>query len=339
MPSEAVSTNVSDKKNVRLQMFIVGIGALLLIVKFLAYHLTKSNTVLTDALESIVNVVAGALGLYSLIVAAMPKDENHPYGHGKIEFISAGVEGTLIILAGVLIVIKSVYSFIEPMPVAQLDLGIYITGGAGAVNYILGAWAVRQGKRSQSVALVASGRHLISDTYSTIGLVIGLGLIWATDWLWLDSATAILFGFIIAYTGYHIIKESIAGIMDEVDYELVERVVRMLQTHRQANWIDVHNLRIIKYGGNLHIDCHLTVPKFFDVVAAHNEVDALELVFEREIQPQIELFIHVDACIPDSCRLCPRQNCPVRSQNFDKLEVWTRPNVMQNRKHGLESSK
>lgn len=318
-------------------MFIVGIGALLLIAKFLAYHLTKSNTVLTDALESIVNVVAGALGLYSLIIAAMPKDENHPYGHGKIEFISAGVEGTLIILAGGLIVIKSVYSFIEPMPIAQLDMGIYITAGAGAVNYILGAWAVRQGKASQSVALVASGRHLISDTYSTIGLVIGLLLIWATDWLWLDSATAILFGFIIAFTGYHIIKESIAGIMDEVDYELVERVVVMLQTNRQPNWIDVHNLRIIKYGGSLHIDCHLTVPRFFDVVEAHNEVDALELIFEREIQPQIELFIHVDACIPDSCRLCPRQNCPVRSQNFDALEVWTRPNVMQNRKHGLMS--
>jgi cation diffusion facilitator family transporter len=333
--SATTHSREESKKNVRLQIVIVVVGAALLIAKFFAYHLTRSNTVLTDALESIVNVVAGALGLYSLIIAAMPKDENHPYGHGKIEFISAGVEGTLIIIAGVLIVIKSVESLFFPQELQQIDMGIYITAAAGGVNYVLGFWAMQQGKRSNSLALVASGKHLISDTYSTIGLVIGLLLIWATEWLWLDSATAILFGFIIAFTGYHIIKESIAGIMDEVDYRLVQRVIEVLQANRQPNWIDIHNLRIIKYGGALHIDCHLTVPRFFNVVEAHDEVDALELVLEEKIQPEIELFIHIDACVPDSCRLCPYHACPVRSSDFEALEDWTLFNIMQNRKHGL----
>ncbi len=333
-PAES-SASANNRTNVRLQVWIVGIGALLLLAKFWAYWLTQSNTVLTDALESIVNVVAGALGLYSLVVSAMPRDENHPYGHGKIEFISAGVEGTLIVVAGLLIVAKSVQSLLQPNELSQLDMGIYITAGAGLVNYVLGVWAVRQGKTTNSLALVASGKHLISDTYSTIGLVVGLALIWLTDWVWLDSATAILFGFIIAITGYGIIKESISGIMDEVDYELVEDLVTMLQTHRQPNWIDVHNLRIIKYGGNLHIDCHLTVPRFFDVVQAHTEVDALEDMICEQMGAAVEFFVHVDACVDESCSLCPRKDCPVRAIDFANLEAWTSENIMKNRKHGV----
>ena len=331
----AQATQENNRTNVRLQMLIVGVGAALLAAKFWAYWLTQSNTVLTDALESIVNVVAGALGLYSLMVSAMPRDENHPYGHGKIEFISAGVEGTLIVVAGLLIVAKSVQSLVHPSELEQLDMGIYITGGAGLVNYILGAWAVRQGKQTNSLALISSGKHLISDTYSTIGLVVGLALIWLTEWAWLDSATAILFGFIIAWTGYGIIKESVSGIMDEVDYDLVKDIVELLQTHRQPNWIDVHNLRIIKYGGALHIDCHLTVPRYFDVVQAHTEVDALEDILREQTGAAVELFVHVDACVVESCRLCPRQDCPVRSSAFESLEAWTSENIMKNRKHGV----
>lgn len=327
---------MSQRENIKLQIVAVVVGVILLVGKFAAYFLTSSNTILTDALESIVNVVAGGLGLYSLIIAALPKDENHPYGHGKIEFISAGVEGTLIALAGVLIVGKSIYSLFEPSELHQLDYGLYITAFAGLVNYGLGAWAERQGQKTNSLALIASGKHLKSDAYSTVGLVVGLVAIMLTNWVWLDSVVAILFGGLIAYTGYGVVRESVSGIMDEVDYNLVEEMVAILDKNRLPNWIDIHNFRIIKYGHALHIDCHLTVPRFFGVVEAHDEVDKLEELIKTTVEVPVELFIHVDACIPESCRLCQRANCAVRSQDFEELEEWKLSNIILNRKHGLE---
>lgn len=330
-----LNTNNAARSNVRLQFVIVVVGALLLIAKFLAYYITQSNTILTDALESIVNVVAGILGLYSLVIASLPKDENHPYGHGKIEFISAGVEGTLIVIAGILIIVKSIYSFIFPNDIQDLDKGIYITGAAGAVNYILGMWAVKQGEKTNSLALIASGKHLKSDTYSTIGLLGGLILIWITDWQWLDSIAAIVFGIIIAITGYKIVKESVAGIMDEADYELISDIVKTLQDNRENNWVDIHNLRVIKYGGALHIDCHLTVPNYFTIEEGHEEVDAVEHLFNQKVKDGSELFIHLDPCLPTSCHLCAKANCPIRSFAYIAQQEWTLQNVMRNQKHGL----
>lgn len=324
-----------QKSNVSFQAITVGVGVLLLAGKFVAYFITHSNTILTDALESIVNVVAGALGLYSLFVAAMPKDKNHPYGHGKVEFISAGVEGTLIILAGGIIVLKSIYSFFYPEAIEKLDYGIWIAGGAGFINWLMGWIAEQRGKRTKSLALIASGKHLQSDAYSSAGMIVGLLVIWLTDWLWLDSAVALAFGGIIAWTGIGIVRESVAGIMDEVDDALVQQAVAALNTHRRDNWMDVHNLRIIKYGTALHFDCHLTVPWYFNVKEAHEEVDALEEVLEKEFGEDVELFIHVDACIPTSCQLCLKQDCPQRSEPFINKIEWTTEIVMRNRKHGM----
>lgn len=324
-----------QKSNVSFQAITVGVGVLLLAGKFVAYFITHSNTILTDALESIVNVVAGALGLYSLFVAAMPKDKNHPYGHGKVEFISAGVEGTLIILAGGIIVLKSIYSFFYPEVIEKLDYGIWIAGGAGFVNWLMGWIAEQRGKRTKSLALIASGKHLQSDAYSSAGMIVGLLVIWLTDWLWLDSAVALAFGGIIAWTGIGIVRESVAGIMDEVDDALVQQAVAALNTHRRDNWMDVHNLRIIKYGTALHFDCHLTVPWYFNVKEAHEEVDALEEVLEKEFGEDIELFIHVDACVPTSCQLCLKQDCPQRFEPFINKIEWTTEIVMRNRKHGM----
>lgn len=327
---------MSKNQNITIQAIAVGVGVLLLVGKFIAYYITHSNTVLTDALESIINVVAGALGLYSLIIAAIPKDHNHPYGHGKVEFISAGIEGTLIALAGVVIILQSIYSLIYPNAIHQIDLGIWVAGVAGAINWVMGWMAAQHGKRTGSLALVASGKHLQSDAYSSVGMIVGLIVIWATQYVWLDSAVALLFGAIIGWTGIGIVRESVAGIMDEVDSGLMEQVVAILNTCRPDNWVDVHNLRIIKYGSSLHIDCHLTVPWYFNVVEAHHEVDILEETLRREIGGAVELFIHIDACVPTSCRLCQKADCPQRLEAFEGRMEWTPKIVMLNRKHGLE---
>ena len=332
-----------DQQNIRLQAWAVLLGALLLAAKFMAYFYTNSSSILTDALESIINVAAGALGLYSLILAARPKDENHPYGHGKIEFISAGVEGTLIVLAGLLIIGQGSYRlFAGDYQLHPIDLGLYITAFAGAVNYLLGHLAEEQGKKTHSLALVASGQHLKSDAYSTLGLIFGLILIMILQyqsaesyWIRLaDNIVAILFGGIIAYTGYHIIRKSLAGIMDELDYELVHKIVQDLQDNRKENWIDVHNLRIIKYGSDLHIDCHLSVPWYFDIREGHKEVEALENLLREKLSSPVELFVHLDACRTSSCQLCSKVNCLHREAEFAGQLSWTADNILLNRMHG-----
>jgi cation diffusion facilitator family transporter len=331
-------------QNIRIQKWAVGIGAILLLGKFFAYYVTNSSTVLTDALESIINVVAGALGLYSLILSARPKDENHPYGHGKVEFISAGVEGTLIFLAGIIIIGQAIWSLVfGGREIQQIDIGIYITTFAGFVNYALGHLTERQGRKSGSQALIASGKHLKSDAYSTIGMIVGLIAILLVQSVWksnewaivLDNIVAIVFGGIIGWTGYGILRESVAGIMDEVDYSLVEEIVDLLNKNRLDNWIDVHNLRIIKYGPALHIDCHITLPWYYNAREAHDEVDRLEEVLSRCIDTEVELFVHVDPCIPSSCHLCQLQDCPERQEAFKEKVLWKADNIMLNRKHGL----
>jgi cation diffusion facilitator family transporter len=331
-------------QNIKIQLITVIIGALLLAGKFYAWRLTHSSTVLTDALESIINVVAGAFGLYSLILSAQPKDENHPYGHGKVEFISAGVEGTLISLAGIIIVGQAIYNLVfGANDIEKVDIGIYIAGFAGIVNYVLGHISEKQGKKTGSLAMTAAGKHLKSDAYSTVGMVFGLILIFLLQQVWqlpqaaliTDNLVAIIFGMVISWTGYGILRKSVAGIMDEVDYELVDTLLKLLNENREANRIDVHNLRIIKYGPSLHIDCHITVPWYFNTKEAHEEVENLENLFKTKIDASVEVFVHVDPCIPESCRFCEKINCTERGEAFKGRIEWTADMIMKNKKHGL----
>jgi cation diffusion facilitator family transporter len=320
-------------QNLQLQKWVAAISVLLLAVKFIAYYLTHSVSILTDALESIVNVAAGFIGLYSLHVAAMPRDKNHPYGHGKAEFLSAAIEGTLITSAGAIIIYKAIRSFITPVELQKLDYGIYLVAAAAVINYVVGFITERKGQKSNSLALIASGKHLKSDSYSTFGIIAGLILIYFTEIKWIDPAVAILFGLIIIYTGYKILRKSIAGIMDEADIDLLKKIVDLLNKNRRENWIDLHNLRVIKYGSVLHVDCHLTVPWYLNVQEAHIEVDVLSSLVRNEFGESVELFVHVDSCEPHSCQICNKPNCNVRKHNFEKRIDWTLENVLQNQKH------
>ena len=205
------------QENIRVQWFIVAVAVILFVIKMAAWYLTNSVAVLTDGLESIVNVISGFIGLYSLYLSAKPKDENHPYGHGKVEFISAGIEGTLVTLAGLFIVAEAIQSFINPEPLKSLDLGIILIAISAVINYGFGYWAYQTGKKNDSLALQASGRHLQTDTSPTIGISAGLVHIRVTNILWLDGAVAIFFALLIIHMGFRIIRAAIAGIMDEAD--------------------------------------------------------------------------------------------------------------------------
>jgi cation diffusion facilitator family transporter len=321
------------QQNIRIQTWVAILSVVLLVAKLTAYYLTSSVAVLTDALESIVNVVAGFFGLFSLYISAKPRDSDHPYGHGKIEFVSSAVEGSMITIAGILILIESIKNLITPTPLHQLDVGIILIGVAGFLNFLAGTISVRYGKKNNSLALQASGKHLLSDTYSTAGIMIGLILIHFTNLIWIDSAVAIGFSFIILYTGYKIIRSSLAGIMDETDRELLEKMVAVLNANRTANWIDLHNLRIIKYGSILHLDCHLTVPWYLNVHEAHKEIDRLAELVRKEFGESLELFVHSDGCLDFSCKICDKQDCPVRKHAFEHRVEWTVKNISTNQKH------
>jgi len=278
-------------------------------------------------------VVSGFVGLYSLYLSALPKDHNHPYGHGKVEFISASLEGALISIAGALIIFEAINNLRHPKEVTQIDFGIYLISITALVNYVVGYYAVKKGKKNHSVALIASGKHLQSDTYSTIGIIIGLIVLYFTKLSWLDSVIALIFAGIIIYTGYKILRTAISGIMDETDEDLLNDVVLHLEEERQVNWIDLHNLRIIKYGSTLHFDCHMTVPWYFTINEGHNEVDKLEEVVRNHFGDRIELFVHLDACKDYSCHICAKEDCPVRKHPFSHKVTWTIENISLNQKH------
>lgn len=324
-------------QNIRVQKWVAGISIVLLVGKFLAYYLTNSVAILTDGLESIVNVVAGFMGLYSLQISAKPKDVEHPYGHGKIEFISAAVEGVMISFAALFILFESIRNLITPVPVQKLDIGITLIAVTGAVNFIVGKWCLRTGQKNSSLALIASGKHLLSDTYTTIGILAGLMLIYFTRIVWLDSAVAMLFAGIIFYTGFRIVRTSIAGIMDERDNDLLRRMIEALDRERSKNWVDIHNIRIIKYGSTLHIDCHLTVPWYQNVHEAHDEIDKLGDLVRKEFGDAIELFVHSDGCLPISCPICIKDDCPVRHHDFTRRIRWTVKNLERDQKHQIDT--
>lgn len=323
------------QQNLNVQRWVAAVSVLLLAAKFIAYYLTHSVAILTDALESIVNVAAGFIGLYSLYVAAKPRDKDHPYGHGKAEFLSAAVEGTMIGAAGAIILYKAIQHLIRPVPLLQLDLGIYLVAVTAVINFIMGMLCVRTGKRNNSLALMASGRHLQTDTYSTLGIIAGLILLYFTHYNWIDSAVAIVFAVFIIFTGYRILRRSIAGIMDEADVKLLGQMVELLNANRRENWIDLHNLRVIKYGSVLHVDCHLTVPWYLNVNDAHAEIDLLGLLIRNAFGESLELFVHTDGCLYSQCPICIKSDCPVRQHAFQKRIPWTLENISQNKKHGL----
>lgn len=303
-----------------------------MLIKFLAFFLTKSNAVLTDAAESIVNIIASSFAFYSIYLSSQPKDQNHPYGHGKVEFFSAFVEGTLIILAGVIILFKTIYNLFFPQTINDLLDGSLLIGLTGLINGILGWYMVKRSKIINSLTIQADGKHLITDAISSIGLMFGLLLIWITDIFWLDSVISVLLAFYIIRNGYKLTRISVGGLMDESDQEVVEKVVVFLEENKKNEWIDIHNLRTQRYGESIHIDCHITLPYYFDLNKVHKEVSDIDKIINQHVT-NTELFIHADPCLPECCYYCNMKDCPVRSEPKSKDIKWTLENVTKNKKH------
>jgi cation diffusion facilitator family transporter len=325
----------SSKQNLKVQYFVTALTIIVFFLKVVAYVMTHSLSVLSDTLESVVNIAATLIGSYSLFVAAKPKDKDHPYGHGKAEFISAAFQGSLIIGVGCLIIYKAIDSFIHPVTLHNLGNGIWLLALIAIINLATALALNRLGKKNKSLAILSTGKLFQIDFFTTASVAIGIILLLITHYEKIDAIIALLLGVYVIYDGYKIVRQSLAGIMDEADMVLLEEVIAEINLSRNSKWIDLHNLRVIKYGALLHIDCHLTVPWFYNVNEAHDAVDDFTTLIKNKFGNSVEFYIHTDGCMPFSCPICTIENCDKRKAPFEKKLDWSLENVLLDCKHQL----
>ena len=303
----------------------------LLLAKFGAYYLTDSKAVFSDAIESIINVVTAAFLMLSISVSSKPVDEDHPYGHGKIESFSAGLEGGLIILAAIMILVESIPVFFAPETPRNLGLGLYILGGAGAVNLIVGIYLMRAGHKYKSDALGADGRHLLTDFYTSAGVIIGLLLYRLTGFPWLDPLVACLVALNILIPGISLLAKSFKNLMDEADPELLERIVLALNTIKKPGWLYPHKLRALRSGRYHHVDLHISLPHYWTLTQVHEAEQEITQALLDALGEEGDIMIHVDPCEPPYCPICNVDKCSARKADFNSAPNWSVKEVISAR--------
>lgn len=310
-------------RNHRVAWLSLLASGVLLVVKFVAYQLTDSAAVLSDALESIVNVIASGFALFSVKLSARPPDASHPYGHGRVEFFSAGFEGALIAAAAVAIFWTALPRVFSPQPIVQLSLGMALVCAAGAANALLGVYLQYVGRRTHSLALIADGKHLVSDAYTSAGVVVGMLLVWLTGWNVLDALVALAVALHILVMGGRLLRESIARLMDEAEPALLQRIVQTLQEVRQPAWIDLHNLRAWRSGPRYHVDFHLTLPRYWDLEHGHDVAEDVEVLIQKTQPTHGDVIIHIDPCLAANCPSCAMPSCAIRAAEHQESHPWT----------------
>jgi len=296
----------------------------LLATKSMAYHLTGSAAVLSDALESIVNVVAAGMALFSVWYGAQPADEDHPYGHGKVEDFSAGVEGALIILAALLILWSAIPRFFAPREIQAVGQGGLLIAAASVANLLLGIYLVRTGRDHQSKALVADGYHVLSDVVTSVGAIAAVLLVALTGWAWLDPLMACVLAVHIVVAGFRLMRESVGRLMDYADEDALDAVTRQLEANRREHWIDVHELRAWWSGDTLHVDAHLVLPRYWSIEDAHRAGDEFEAELGASIGGRSGAIVHVDPCTDSFCSRCRVAACAIRADPPEDAGPWNR---------------
>lgn len=301
----------------------LSVSTILLAVKFVAYYLTGSQAILSDALESIVNVTAATLALFIVYISTKPADRDHPYGHGKAEYFSSVFEGALISFAAIMIFIESIDAIIRGRPLMRLDTGLVLITGAGIANALLGFYLIRLGKIHHSVALISSGKHVLSDFYTSGAVIVGLILVRLTGLTWLDPAAALFVGVILAWTGFHIVRDAIHALMDAEDATLITSLGQHFSAARTTGIIRIHHARVIRSGSYHHIDAHVVVPEYWDVLTAHDETNRFEAKVIERYGHEGEIHFHIDPCRRVYCHSCDMPRCDVRREEFQQVIPFT----------------
>jgi len=240
-------------------------------------------------------------------------------------------------IAGLLMVLKSGFNFFVPNETTHLELGAVVMGVSSGVYFLMGWSLLREAKRQQSIVLEAEGNHLMADIITTLIGMSGVLLVHVTGFQHLDSVFSLVLSLFIMWNGYRIVRPSIAGLMDETDMKMIYSVQGILEKHRKADWIDVHNLRVQKYGSDIHVDCHVTIPFYYRLKESHDIVHELEIRLSEEYSQGVEIFIHADPCVPEiNCKICGVEDCAYRQAPFAGRLAWTPERLMKNEKHRLD---
>ncbi len=281
------------KKVIRLALGGIGVGILVLALKYAAYLVTGSVAFYSDAAESIINVATAVAAFFAVRLSAVPPDANHPYGHHKAEYLSAVLEGVLIVIAALAIMRKAYLSYLEPLPLDAPALGLAINGLATVIN---GVWCLllfRVGRRRRSPALLADAHHLMTDVITSLGVLIGVTLVALTGWLVLDSIIAGLVALHILWWGWVLMRQSIGGLMDEaVSNDMLEKI-RLAISKEAEGALEAHDLRTRHAGRTTFIQFHLVVPGTMSVAESHAICDRIEEGLKADI-PDAVITIHVE---------------------------------------------
>ena len=314
---------IPDQLAIRKRAAIISliVGFSMFIFKIGAYLLTGSAAIFSDAAESVVHVMATSMALYSIILSSRPADDSHPYGHGNVEYFSAGIEGLLIAFAAVFIIYEGVMAIIMGPELKQLGIGAVVITFASAVNLLLGNFLIRTGKKTNSLTLVADGKHVLTDSITSFGVIVAVVLVIITDIQILDPIIAILIALNILFTGYKLIRESIGGLMNEVRPEMLNQLSAKLISIKKDYWIDIHELRFWQSGDKIFIDFHLILPFYFNIKQSHEEENLIEAELQKDFS-QADLKMHLDYCIPQLCKYCNYTECKVRSEEKSKSFEW-----------------
>ncbi|MBD2747817.1 cation transporter [Microvirga sp. BT688] len=280
----------------KIQKLAIGsifVGTVVFVLKYAAYYITGSIALYSDALESIINVVTAVAAFMAVRLSAAPADANHPYGHHKVEYFSAVLEGVLIIVAALAILREAYFGFLAPRVIDAPVHGLAVNAVASVINAAW-SWAlIHHGRRLRSPAIVADGRHLLTDVVTSAVVIIGLLLVPLTGWTWLDSALAAMVAVNILWSGWGLIKESIGGLMDEALPETTLIRVREIIALNAEGAIEAHDLRTRHAGRMTFIDFHLVVPGAMSVTDAHDICDRLERALKADVEDAL-ITIHVE---------------------------------------------
>lgn len=279
---------------VRLMLLSVAAAVLTIALKVAAAAVTGSVGFLSDAMESMVNLVAALVGLWAVRLAAQPPDLSHHFGHGKAEYLSAAVEGGLIFVAATAIVWTSVRRILDPVPIEQPGIGLALSTLAAVVNLVVGVVLVRAGRRWRSIAVEADGRHLLTDVITSVGVLVGIGLVAIFDWHILDPIVALVVGANILVTGYSLLGRSVTGLLDaSIAEDQMKRVEQVLDEFRRRQPVDFHALRSRESGRQQFIYMHLLVPDDWTVKRGHDVADELSAAIDAEL-PGAHSFVHIE---------------------------------------------
>lgn len=263
-------------------------------LKSLAYYLTGSVSLLSDALESVINLVAAAFALWMLKIAARPADDDHPFGHYKAEYFAGALEGTLIGMAALSIFWVAFQRLLAPQPIEQISVGLLISGMASVLNLIVGQLLIRTGRKHRSVALEADGHHLMTDVWTSVGVIVALIVVNFTGWYILDPIIAMLVAVNIVKTGYEVIKRSTLGLMDTViNDEDMEAVTKVLDGYVEQDRIDYHALRTRQSGSRIFISVHILMPDDWSIKRGHELIDKIEEDMRTAVAGSI-VFTHME---------------------------------------------